>query len=219
VPVTPDPDRPPQPETTARAATAASTFRLIPVPSRALSLLPALAQEQVERWHDEQVEQRGADQATGDDDCHRVLDLLPGDVAGQQERHEGEPGRQRGHEDRRQALLRALDDQLRPEGHAFLVLQVLVVADEHDAVAGDDAEDGEEADERAERDDPTEPVDGDRTADERRRQLRNVSNASRNRLKTTMRSRKIPAAVISEKARSRSCAVWRSLYSPSSSAW
>ena len=46
-----------------------------------------------------------------------------------------------------------LDDQARPEGHALLLLQVLVVADQHDAVPGHDAEHREEPDQRPERDD------------------------------------------------------------------
>ena len=56
-----------------------------------------------------------------------------------------------------------------PKGTPSSCLQVLVVADEHDAVAGHDAEHREEADQRSERDDAAEPVDGDRAADERRR--------------------------------------------------
>ena len=58
-----------------------------------------------------------------------------------------------------------------PERLALVLLEVLEVADLHDAVAGHDPEDREEPDERAERDDAVaEEVGGQHAADERHRQ-------------------------------------------------
>ena len=47
------------------------------------------AETQVQRGHNEQVEQRRSDQATQDDDGQRVLDLVTGKVAGH---HQGPDG-------------------------------------------------------------------------------------------------------------------------------
>ena len=58
----------------------------------------------------------------------------------------------------------------RAERHALLVFEVLEVADQHDAVAGRDAEDREEPDERAERDDAVAEETASDAADERHRQ-------------------------------------------------
>ena len=55
------------------------------------------------------------------------------------------------HQDRREPLPRPAQHQLRPERLALDALEVLEVADHHDAVACRDAEDREEADQRAER--------------------------------------------------------------------
>ena len=76
---------------------------------------------------------------------------IPVAAAADDERHQRQAGGQRGHQDRRQPLLGAAQDQLAAERLAFLVFQVAVVADQHDAVAGGDAEHRHEADQRAER--------------------------------------------------------------------
>ena len=100
-----------------------------------------------------------------------MLDLVARRVAGDHERHEREPGRERRHEDRREPLERAAHDQLRAEGLALEALEVLEVVDHEDAVARGDAEDGEEPDQRADREDPVGAEhDGQQTADERHRQ-------------------------------------------------
>ena len=101
---------------------------------------------------------------------HRVLDLVAGNVAGDDQRHQRQAGRQRGHQDRREPLLRAAQHQLGAEGLALVALEVLVVADQHDAVAGGDPEDGEEADQRAEREDAVAERGRQHAADQRQRQ-------------------------------------------------
>ena len=65
--------------------------------------------------------------------------------------NERQAGGQGGHQDRGEPLLRAAQDQSEAERLAFLRLQVAVVADQHDAVAGRDAQHRHEPDQRAER--------------------------------------------------------------------
>src|SRR6478736_2608266 len=117
-------------------------------------LVERAVETQVDRGDDEQAEQGGGDQAAEDDDSQRVLDLVARAGPEDDERHEGETGGERRHEDRGEALLGAPDDQREPELHPLLLLEVLVVVDEQDPVAGRDPEDGEEAHERPERQDP-----------------------------------------------------------------
>ena len=50
-------------------------------------------------------------------------------------------------------------------------------------------------------------------------QVRNDSSARRKRLKTTMRSTKIPAAAMQREGPQPVLRLWRSMYSPSTSAW
>ena len=59
-----------------------------------------------------------------------------------------EPGRERGHHDRREPLARAAQHQLRAERLALVAFEVLVVVDHHDAGPGRDPEDREEPDQR-----------------------------------------------------------------------
>ena len=116
-----------------------------------VSLAPA--KPQVERRDHEEVEQRRGDQAAQDDDRHRVLDLVARDAAGDDQRHQGQarsPGRSSGSAT---AAPAPRAGPARAERLALLALQMLVVADQHDPVAGRDPQDGEEADQRAERDD------------------------------------------------------------------
>jgi hypothetical protein len=95
-----------------------------------------LAEAQVERGHDEQVEQGRCEQPAEDDDRQRVLDLVAGDLARDHQRHHRQPGGQRGHQDRREPFPRAAQDQPWTEGLALVALEVLVVVDQQDAVAG-----------------------------------------------------------------------------------
>ena len=112
---------------------------------------PALREAEVQRRHHEQVDERGCNQSAHDHDRHRVLDLLPGDPAGDDQGDEGEARGQRGHHDRGDPLTGTLDDQVGTERHALVVLEVLEMADHHDPVAGHDAENGEEPDLRAQK--------------------------------------------------------------------
>ena len=57
-----------------------------------------------------------------------------------------------------------------PKDFAFVLLQMLIVVDQHDLVACRNAEDREEADERTERDDVAGEVRGQQAADQRRGQ-------------------------------------------------
>ena len=67
-------------------------------------------------------------------------------------------------------LLCAAQDEVRAEASALLALEVLKVVDQHDPVAGGDAEHREEADQRAQRQDAAAQPGGERAADERDRQ-------------------------------------------------
>jgi hypothetical protein len=52
---------------------------------------PPPSEAQIESRKDEQVEQRGCDEAAKDDDRERILDFVPGDPPGDDEWHECEP--------------------------------------------------------------------------------------------------------------------------------
>ena len=77
----------------------------------------------------------------------------PGMLPAIDQRQQRQAGAQRRHQDRRQAFAGAAQDQRQAERLAFDLLEMLVVLDQHDAVARGDAEHREEADQRAERDD------------------------------------------------------------------
>jgi len=91
-------------------------------------------------------------------------------VTGDGQRNQRQPGRERGHEDRRQPLAGAPDNEFAAERLAFLPLEVLEVVDHHDPVPGGDPEHREEADERPERDHPAAEPRREDTPDEGRRQ-------------------------------------------------
>src|SRR5262249_36849025 len=55
---------------------------------------PVPAEPQVQRRAHEEGEQRGRDQPADDDDCQRVLNLVTGPIAEDDQRHQGQPGRQ-----------------------------------------------------------------------------------------------------------------------------
>jgi hypothetical protein len=74
-----------------------------------------------------------------------VLDLLAGDRSGYHQRDEREASGQYRHHDRYEPLFGPAQHQLWPEGFAFGLFQMLAVADQHDAVARNDAEDRKEA--------------------------------------------------------------------------
>ena len=100
-----------------------------------------------------------------------MLDLVAGNVAGDHERHEREPGRERRHQDRREPLRRAAQDELRGRSVSPSVsLEVLEVVDHQDPVARGDPEHGVEADERAEREDAAAEPRCERPSDQRHRQ-------------------------------------------------
>src|SRR5262249_40428001 len=91
----------------------------------------AVAEGRGQGGHEEEVEDGGGDETAEDHHGHRVLDLVAGLVAGEGERDEGEAGGERGHEDRREALLGAAEDEVQAEGLALLLLEMAVVADQH----------------------------------------------------------------------------------------
>src|SRR6266511_840421 len=118
------------PPSHADAVTSSSeTAATLPNPRAPISLLlspaageqGALAEAQVQARNDEQVKQRGGDQAAHDDHGHGVLDLVVGEVSGDHQWNQGQP-----------------------ERLALVPLQVLEVADHHDAVPRRDPQHGEE---------------------------------------------------------------------------
>ncbi len=111
-----------------------------------------LAEPQVQRRSDEQVQQGGGDQAAEDHHRERVFDLMARPFAQHHQRNQGQAGGERGHQDRREALASCPHHQVLAERLTLLPLEVLGVVDQQDAVAGRDAEDGEEADQGPERD-------------------------------------------------------------------
>ena len=118
---------------------------------RLILLLLVLSEAQVEGGDDEQVEHGRGDQATQDDDGHRVLDLVAGDIAGDHQGHQGQSRRQGGHQDWREPIPRSPQDEPGTERLAFFPLEVLIVIDQHDAVARGYPKDREEAHQRTER--------------------------------------------------------------------
>ena len=106
----------------------------------------------VERGQQEQVQQRRGDQPAQDHDGHRVLDLVPGLVARDDQRHQRQPRRQAPSSGSAPAAPPTpRRTSSRAERLALLLLQVAVVADQHDAVAGRDAQHGHEPDQRPQR--------------------------------------------------------------------
>ena len=162
--------------------------------ARGRHAVPGLAEAQVERRHDEEIEQCRCHQATEDDSRHRVLDLVARDRAGPDQRHQSQACGERGHQNRREPLLRALKDQPGPKGHAFVPLQMLEVGDHHDSVSGGDTEYGQEADQGAQGYDAVAEVGSHHTSYERRRQRQEREQPKPERTEGAYRSRKIPKA-------------------------
>src|SRR5919108_3915030 len=106
---------------------------------------------EVERGQHEQVQQRRGYEAAEDRDCERVLDLVPGNRACEDERHESQSRRRRGHQDRREPVLRALKDERGAERDALLPFEMPEVGDHEDAVPSRNSEHGQQSDHRAER--------------------------------------------------------------------
>src|SRR6266508_4019902 len=126
---------------------------------------------QVQRWNHDHVQGRRGDDAAEDDDRHGLLDLLARLAGAERERNEADAGDERRHKDRAEALYRSLDDGV-AEPDAFLLYEVAVVADEHDAVAGGNAEECDEPDEGGDRQRPAGDEHHDHATDHRERQVR-----------------------------------------------
>ena len=107
---------------------------------------------QVQGGDDEQVEHRRGDQATQDDNGHRLRYFLAWDVAEDHQGYESQPRCQRGHQDRREPLSRPSQDEFETEWIAFVLFEMLVMLDQHDAVARRYPEHSEQSGERSERD-------------------------------------------------------------------
>src|SRR4029450_1336363 len=114
----------------------------------------ALRKTQVERRYDEEVEQGRCEEAAENDDGERVLDLVGGGFSGGDEGHERKGRCQRRHQDRRQAFVRAAQDEAGTEGLTLVLFEMLEVIDHQDAAARGDSEHGVEADKRTEREHP-----------------------------------------------------------------
>src|SRR3990170_2214583 len=80
-----------------------------------------------------------------------MLDLVTGDVAANRQRHEGQSCCARSHQDRRKPFPCPAQDKLNTKGFAFLLLQMLIVSHQHDAVARGNPEYRQEANERTQR--------------------------------------------------------------------
>src|SRR5207249_12169330 len=65
-----------------------------------------------------------SNQAAQDDNCHRVLDLVTRDVSCNHQRYQGQAGGQGRHQDRRKALHRTTQRELRTERLALVLLEV-----------------------------------------------------------------------------------------------
>src|SRR5215207_6628366 len=115
-------------------------------------------ESQVQRGQYEQVQQRRGHQPPQNDYGHGVLDLMTGDAASDRQRYQRKPSSPRGHQDRREPLLRPAQYQTWPEHLALFLLQVLEVADHQNPVSSRDAEHGQKPDQRAQREDaPAQP--------------------------------------------------------------
>ena len=121
---------------------------------------------QVERWDHQKVEQGRGNQSAQNNNSHGQFDLVAGNIAGPNQRHQGQPGSSGRHQDGRQALLGAPQDQLPPKGHTFLCFEVLEVVDHHDPVAGGNPQNGQEANYRTQRNDATAEVSRQNTSDQ-----------------------------------------------------
>src|ERR671924_1316833 len=104
---------------------------------------------EVQRGQHEQVQQRRGHEAAEDRDREGVLDLVPGNRAREDEGHESQARRRRGHQDRREPVLRALKDERGAEGHALLPLEMPEVGDHEDAVPSRNSEHRQQSDHRA----------------------------------------------------------------------
>ncbi len=89
--------------------------------------------------------------------------IEPATISGKSAR----PVVERRHQNRRQPLARAAYHERRAERLALVLLQMLEVVDQHDAVARGDAEHREEADERTERDNAVAQIGGQHAAHQR----------------------------------------------------
>lgn len=96
---------------------------------------------------DHEVEQGAADEAADDDDGDGMEDFFAGFIGSKQQWHEGDAGAEGRHEDGDKAFQRAAHDHGATESFAFMLHEMEVVRDHHDAVAGGDSADGDEADE------------------------------------------------------------------------
>ena len=72
-------------------------------------------------------------------------------VAGDDQRQQRKAGACCGHQDRHQSFLRAAQDQTRAEVLALEPAKMIVVRQQHDAVARRNADHGDESDQRTER--------------------------------------------------------------------
>src|SRR5215211_5197645 len=130
----------------------------------------ALAEAQVQRGQDEQVQQRRGHQPPQNHYRHGVLDLMTSHAASNRKRYQRQSRSPRGHQDGREALLRPAKHQTWPERLTLFMLQVLEVADHQDPVSSRYAEDGQKPDQRTQREDTSTHPHRKHSASQRHRQ-------------------------------------------------
>src|SRR6266850_4055022 len=109
----------------------------------------------IQHRHDEKIQQSRCQQASKYHYRHRMLDLVTGPVASQRDRKQCQGGRQPGHQDGRQTFFRTSNQQMFTSSFTLLMLQVPVVADQHDSIARGDSNHSNKSDERTQRKDAT----------------------------------------------------------------
>ena len=114
----------------------------------------------------EQVQCGAGEESTENHDGHRAFDFATGTFAAERQRQQAERGDERGHEDGHESLARAAQRRCEIPRAAFHADQLVVVRDEHDAVARREAEEGDEPDERTDGEQAAASKDRERAANE-----------------------------------------------------
>jgi hypothetical protein len=122
--------------------------QLVLVREARLSLRPV---PRIQSGNDEQAEQRRGDQAAQNDDRHRMDDLEARTSPEENEGEERQSRRRSRNQDRREPFLCSAQEEPGAKGLAFVVLEMLLVPDQRDAVACGNSEHHHQAGQRAER--------------------------------------------------------------------
>lgn len=99
-----------------------------------------------ENRSEEEVQKSSGEQSTDKDYRHRVLDFVAGPVPTHDDRRLCECGCERCDENRCQPFFRASQNQLASKCDAFFLLQMAIVANEHNPIASGNPNYGHESD-------------------------------------------------------------------------